>query len=65
MVKPLIVHINFKIHWKELITLKKQVKQNEKDTEERQEELQTINDISKSENGQPVPQPKDYDEIEY
>ncbi|MDF1995965.1 hypothetical protein ABGT24_25220 [Peribacillus frigoritolerans] len=45
--------------------MKKQVKQNEKDTEERQEELQTINDISKSENGQPVHQPKDYDEIEY
>lgn len=45
--------------------MKKQVKQNEKDTEERQEELQTINDISKSENGQPSHQPKDYDEIEY
>ncbi|MEF2096726.1 hypothetical protein V3595_18905 [Bacillus sp. CFBP9009] len=40
-------------------------KQNEKDTEERQEEVQTINDISNCENKQPVPQPKDYDEIEY
>ena len=45
--------------------MKKQVKQNEKGTEERQEELQTINDISNNENEQPVPQPKDYDEIEY
>ncbi|MGM0890043.1 MAG: hypothetical protein ACQEW5_24575 [Bacillota bacterium] len=46
--------------------MKKQVKQYEKDTEERQEELQTINEISNSEKGQqPVPQPKDYDEIEY
>ncbi|MFB7639242.1 hypothetical protein [Peribacillus butanolivorans] len=45
--------------------MKKQVKQNEKDTKERKKELQTINDISNSENRQPVPQPKDYDEIEY
>ncbi|MEJ9229906.1 hypothetical protein LAV79_10485 [Peribacillus butanolivorans] len=45
--------------------MKKQVKQNEKDTEERKKELQTINDISNSENRQPVPQPKDYGEIEY
>ncbi|MDQ0860677.1 hypothetical protein [Bacillus sp. V2I10] len=43
----------------------KKGKQNEKDRAEKQEELQTINDISTSENGQPVPQPKDYDEIEY
>lgn len=45
--------------------MKKKEKQNEKVTGERQSELQTINDISKIENGQPVPQPKDYDEIEY
>jgi hypothetical protein len=45
--------------------MKKQVKQNEKNTKEGVEELQTINAISNNENGQPVPQPKDYDEIEY
>ncbi|MCM3676646.1 hypothetical protein M3699_23065 [Peribacillus simplex] len=45
--------------------MKKQIKQNEKGAEERQNELQTINDISRSEAGQPLPQPKDYDEIEY
>jgi hypothetical protein len=45
--------------------MKKQEKQNEKDHKETQSELQTINDISSSENGQPVPQPKDFDAIEY
>jgi hypothetical protein len=45
--------------------MKKEVKQKETDTKEGQEELQTINDISDNENGQPVPQPKDYDEIDY
>jgi hypothetical protein len=45
--------------------MKKEAKQNEKVFEEKQEELQTINDFSNRENGQPVPQPKDYDEIEY
>ena len=45
--------------------MKKQDKQNERVNEESQEELQTINDISNPDNGQPVPQPKDYDEIEY
>lgn len=43
----------------------KKEKQNEKDRATRQEELQTINDISIRENGQPLPQPKDYEEIEY
>ncbi|WP_158598332.1 hypothetical protein [Falsibacillus albus] len=28
-------------------------------------EMETIKKISSKENGQPVPQPKDYDEIEY
>jgi hypothetical protein len=45
--------------------VKKEGKQDKRNTEETQEELQTINDISVSDNGQPVPQPKDYDEIEY
>lgn len=45
--------------------MKKQEKQNEKEHKERQSELQTINDITNSENGQPVPQPKDFDSIEY
>ena len=45
--------------------MKKQIKKHEKNAEKRQEELETINEISKIENGQPVPRPKDYDEIEY
>lgn len=45
--------------------MKKEEKPMETDTKEGQEELQAINDISESENGQAVPQPKDYDEIDY
>ncbi|MFD6443175.1 hypothetical protein ACFWDG_26190 [Peribacillus sp. NPDC060186] len=45
--------------------MKKQIKQDEKGAEERQNELQTITDISRRESEQPLPQPKDYDEIEY
>lgn len=45
--------------------MNKKDKRNEKTFEKMQDELQTINDISKRENGQPVLQPKDYDEIEY
>ncbi|MBM7585181.1 putative DNA binding CopG/RHH family protein [Bacillus pakistanensis] len=45
--------------------MKKQTKQNYKDAEVRQEEMQTIKDFSNNENRQPEPQPKDYDEIEY
>lgn len=50
---------------KEQIILKKEGKQDKHHTEEPQEELETVKDITKIENGQPVPQPKDYDEIEY
>lgn len=45
--------------------MKKEGKQDKQHTEEPQEELETVKDITKIENGQPVPQPKDYDEIEY
>lgn len=45
--------------------MNKKDKRNEKTFEKMQDELQTINDISKKENNQPVPQPKNYDEIEY
>ncbi|WP_153126639.1 hypothetical protein [Peribacillus tepidiphilus] len=45
--------------------MKNQGKQNDKGNEKKQEEIQTINEISTRENGQPLPQPKDYDEIEY
>lgn len=45
--------------------MKKQIKRNEINAVKRQEELDTIHEITKIENGQPVPQPKDYDEIEY
>lgn len=45
--------------------MKKREKQNEKVTGEGHEELQTTNDISSNENKQPLPQPKDFDEIEY
>jgi hypothetical protein len=30
-----------------------------------QEEMDTVKDVTRIENGQPVPQPKDYDEIDY
>ncbi|MDR0139549.1 hypothetical protein RFW18_17480 [Metabacillus idriensis] len=50
---------------KEKTILKKEGKQDKQHTEEPQEELETVKDITKIENGQPVPQPKDYDEIEY
>ncbi|AZV42609.1 hypothetical protein BAOM_2000 [Peribacillus asahii] len=45
--------------------MKKEGKQHAKINAEKQEELQTVNDFSNKENTQPVPQPKDYDEIEY
>lgn len=45
--------------------MKKQINRNDKNTVEGQEELETIHEITKIENGQPVPRPKDYDEIEY
>jgi hypothetical protein len=45
--------------------MKKQGKQNDKVAVKKQEELQTINEISTRENEQPLPQPKDFDEIEY
>lgn len=46
--------------------MKKEVKQHEKGTKVSQdEELEIINGYSNRKNGQPVPQPKDYDEIEY
>ncbi|MGM0921379.1 MAG: hypothetical protein ACQEWW_09170 [Bacillota bacterium] len=45
--------------------MKKEGKQDKRNTEKTQEELQTINEITSNDSGQPVPQPKDYDEIEY
>ncbi len=45
--------------------MKKQIKQNNKSVKEKQNELQTITEMANPENRQPVPQPKDYDEIEY
>jgi hypothetical protein len=45
------------------------VKEEEKQTKDvplkEKGDMQTIENISNSENVQPVPQPKDYDEIEY
>ncbi|WP_274379407.1 hypothetical protein [Alkalihalobacterium alkalinitrilicum] len=43
--------------------MKKQGKQLRKD--KRQEPLQNIGDTSNKANKQPVPQPKDYEDIEY
>ncbi|MBS4204151.1 hypothetical protein [Lederbergia citrea] len=45
--------------------MKKQVKQNGKITEERQEERQTANDFYNRKTGEPVPQPKDYEDVDY
>jgi hypothetical protein len=45
--------------------VKKQTKQNIKGAKERQEDPQIMNGASSRENMQPVPQPKDYEEIEY
>lgn len=40
-------------------------KDNKNNQPQSQEEMETVKDITRVENGQPVPQPKDYDEIEY
>lgn len=45
--------------------MKKQEKQYEENTEDKQKEYQSIHTNSNSENMQPVPQPKDFEEIEY
>ncbi|MBA9026177.1 MULTISPECIES: hypothetical protein [Bacillaceae] len=46
--------------------MKKEEKQHEKGTKiSHAEELEIIFGYSNRKNGQPVPQPKDYDEIEY
>lgn len=42
--------------------MKKETKQQEPNS---QEEMDTVKDVTRIENGQPVPQPRDYDEIEY
>ncbi|WP_157452389.1 hypothetical protein [Bacillus sp. J33] len=45
--------------------MKKQNQHNEKPKNTLTEEQQLINEFAKHESGQPIPQPKDYDEIEY
>ena len=45
--------------------MKKQPKQNEKGAKERQNDIPITNDAQTRNNQQPVPQPKDYEEIEY
>jgi hypothetical protein len=45
--------------------LKKNQNQEVKRPEKSQEEIETIQEISNDVDGQPVPQPKDYEEIEY
>lgn len=48
-----------------LSILKKQEKKNEQTLHENQDEKQLIKDFSNPENVQPVPQPKDFEDIEY
>ncbi|MEI5906666.1 hypothetical protein WAK64_06295 [Bacillus spongiae] len=43
----------------------KEKKQPKKDSVSPQNEEKYIRDLSTRENGQPLPQPKDYDEIDY
>ncbi|MBU8877387.1 hypothetical protein BGM26_00105 [Bacillus sp. FJAT-29790] len=45
--------------------MEKQKKQHRKAAIERREEMQSNNEIANRGNGQPLPQPKDYEEIEY
>ncbi|NEU31688.1 hypothetical protein GN156_13025 [bacterium LRH843] len=45
--------------------MKKQDRQNDKVTEEKDKEEQSIEDSYYSNRGEPLPQPKDYEEIEY
>lgn len=45
--------------------MKNQDKQNKQAAEEKQEHQQTVNDYFDRETGQPIPQPKDYEEIDY
>ncbi|WP_157843205.1 hypothetical protein [Bacillus sp. FJAT-42315] len=45
--------------------LKKQDQHNEKPKSNLTEEQQLINEFAKHGEGQPTPQPKDYEEIEY
>jgi hypothetical protein len=62
---PRIVHIKFRTSERRVCTMKKTGKQHEKNTEERQEHLQHPDRFSNRQNEQPLPQPKEYDEIEY
>jgi hypothetical protein len=43
----------------------KRDEQNTKQTQGTKEERELVNEFGKHEGDQPVPQPKDYDEIEY
>lgn len=45
--------------------MKKHDKQNKKDVKKIQDERQTVDDFYNTETGQPVPQAKDYEEIDY
>jgi len=45
--------------------LSKRDKQNTKQTQGPKEEMELVNEFGKHEEDQPVPQPKDYNEIEY
>jgi hypothetical protein len=50
---------------KEGVLMKKQTKQYDKGVKERQGEQQSIQEHSNGKDMQPVPQPKDYEDIEY
>ncbi|KAF0816793.1 MULTISPECIES: hypothetical protein [unclassified Cytobacillus] len=45
--------------------MSKRDKQNTKQTQGPKEEMELVNEFGKHEEDQPVPQPKDYNEIEY
>jgi hypothetical protein len=45
--------------------VKEQDKQNVNKTRNKQDELEFLKDLSKNEKNQPVPQPKDFEDIEY
>ncbi|USK50327.1 hypothetical protein LIT38_02220 [Bacillus sp. CMF12] len=59
------VHINLENHKEGANELTRRDEQNKQQAQGPKEERELVNEFGKHEGNQPVPQPKDYDEIEY
>ncbi len=60
-----LVHINLENYKEGASELTRKDEQNKEQTQGPKEERELVNEFGKYKGEQPVPQPKDYDEIEY